>query len=165
MCRSFEVRLPCHGRRLRRGVRPIYLEGSTAFGAGDHPTTRGCAAVLEATVRPGQRVLDYGTGSGVLAILAALLGARALGLDVDAAAVASARRSARASGADATFHQVAEHGAEMRRRVAQEGPFDVVVANLLLEPLLELRPALAAAPGAQLCRGRWRNSTWHRPGQ
>ena len=161
LCRSFEVRLPCHTRRLR-GRRPIYLEGSTAFGCGDHPTTRGAARFLEATVRKGQRVLDYGSGSGVLCILAALLGAAALGVDVDRRAVASAARSAALSGArKAAFEHVAGPEA-VRRRVKEEGPFDVVVANLLFEPLLELRSTLevAAAAGAHVRQGKEMGGQW-----
>eukprot|EP00435_Cladocopium_sp_Y103_P064133 s2112_g25.t1 len=171
LCDGFEVRLPCHkerdsGRRMKRTV--VYLEGSTAFGAGDHPTTRGAAAFLKDNVCAGDRVLDYGTGSGVLAICAAMCNAeRVLGLDTDPVSIASAQRSLSLNktfdGFDlqdtVEFLTVPEDPDDalqfMSSRALQDDyvGFDVIVANILYEPLLRLARTLAAVavPGSKLC--------------
>jgi len=115
-----------------------------AFGTGAHPTTRLCLEWLERNVTPGASVLDYGCGSGILAIAAARLGAgRVCGVDIDPHAVAAARRNAEANGVDVAFADSAEPLA---------GTFDLVVANILANPLRLLAPAICAhlRPGAKL---------------
>ncbi len=78
--------------RVRDGEVALRLDPGMAFGTGMHPTTRLCLAAVEERVRPGARVLDVGTGSGILAIAAARYGAReVIGVDVDPIAVAAAR--------------------------------------------------------------------------
>jgi ribosomal protein L11 methyltransferase len=114
----------------------IALDPGLAFGTGSHPTTRLCLRWLERNVRPDALVLDYGCGSGILAIAAMKLGARAaVGVDVDPAAVAAARANASANGVAARF-------------VGSDAPLDVVadlvVANILANPLKILAPVLAA---------------------
>lgn len=114
----------------------LRLDPGLAFGTGSHPTTRLCLRWLDAHLRAGEQVLDYGCGSGILAIAAARLGAtRVLGCDLDPQAVAAARDNA------------------MRNQVAADfslpdalpaGAFDVVVANILTNPLKALMPLLAA---------------------
>jgi ribosomal protein L11 methyltransferase len=95
-----------------------------------------CLRWLEASVKGGERVLDYGCGSGILAIAAMKLGAgAAIGVDIDADAVAQARENARANGVEATFLAAAA-----RLDVAA----DLVVANILANPLRLLAPVLAA---------------------
>lgn len=118
------------------GAINIALDPGLAFGTGSHPTTRLCLRWLERNVRPGALVLDYGCGSGILAIAAMKLGARAaVGVDVDPAAVAAARANASANGVAARF-------------VGSDAPLDVaadlVVANILANPLKILAPVLAA---------------------
>ncbi|CAN5225813.1 50S ribosomal protein L11 methyltransferase [soil metagenome] len=114
----------------------IRLDPGMAFGTGSHPTTQLCLEWLERTELAGCSVLDYGCGSGILAIGAAKLGAaRVEGLDIDTDAVKAARANALANGVDAEFHD-----ADWRdgRR------YDIVVANILSNPLKVLAPALIA---------------------
>jgi ribosomal protein L11 methyltransferase len=114
----------------------LMLDPGVAFGTGAHPTTRMCLRWLEANVTGGERVLDYGCGSGILAIAAMKLGAgSAIGLDIDSDAVAQARENARANAVDATFLDAAA-------RLDVEA--DLVVANILANPLRLLAPVLAA---------------------
>jgi ribosomal protein L11 methyltransferase len=82
--------------RPRNGEVALRLDPGMAFGTGMHPTTRLCLAAIEELVQPGSRVLDVGTGSGILAIAAARHGAReVVGLDIDPVAVAAARANMR----------------------------------------------------------------------
>lgn len=125
-------------------TRVIRLEPSTAFGTAEHPTTRACLRLLDAAVADGDRVLDVGAGSGVLAIAAAALGASyALALESDAVACVSIRRNARSNGV----------GDRVRVREVSVGPetfdddleFDGIVANIGAAVLRPLIPALARA--------------------
>jgi ribosomal protein L11 methyltransferase len=114
----------------------IVLDPGLAFGTGSHPTTRLCLQWLEARVRGGESVLDYGCGSGILAIAAAKLGAADVaGIDIDADAVRAARANAAANQARARFASTDE---------ALPSPADLVVANILASPLKVLAPLLAA---------------------
>ena len=126
------------------GAIALALDPGLAFGTGSHPTTRLCLEWLRDGIAGGETVLDYGCGSGILAIAAAKLGARAVaGTDVDAQALAASAANARANGVEARF-------------VAPDrlGPVesDVVVANILANPLILLAPALAARtkPGGRI---------------
>jgi ribosomal protein L11 methyltransferase len=122
----------------------LVLDPGLAFGTGSHPTTRLCLRWLERHVRGGERVLDYGCGSGILAIAASRLGAgQVLGVDIDPDAVAASRDNAGRNGVDATFCvPAADPG----------GEFDLVAANILANPLTVLAPAIAARvrPGGRL---------------
>ena len=114
----------------------LILDPGMAFGTGSHPTTRLCLEWLERTVTPDCSVLDYGCGSGILAIAAARLGAgRVAGVDIDPQAVASARANAERNEVSALFADSAEPVA---------GEYDLVVANILSNPLRVLAPAICA---------------------
>ncbi|HET6718953.1 MAG TPA: 50S ribosomal protein L11 methyltransferase [Rhodocyclaceae bacterium] len=122
----------------------IALDPGLAFGTGSHPTTRLCLQWLEQVVTPGVSVLDYGCGSGILAIAAGKLGATPLeGVDIDPRAIESAAFNAENNGVTAHF-ALAEK--------PSSGVFDIVVANILANPLRALAPALAARvrPGGRL---------------
>jgi ribosomal protein L11 methyltransferase len=144
----------------------IEIEASLAFGTGHHETTRGCLLALDRLLKMQKRrprgrkggtartsagrrrthrtaVLDIGTGSGVLAV-AATKAARvgALGSDVDPAAVRIARENARRNGVGALVNIIETTGLAASRlaarRFAEQGPYAVIFANILLEPLKQL---------------------------
>jgi ribosomal protein L11 methyltransferase len=122
----------------------LVLDPGMAFGTGSHPTTRLCLEWLERTVSPGQELLDYGCGSGILAIAAAKLGASPVyGVDIDPQAVVAAEANAERNGVSARF-------ADSGQPIA--GQFDIVVANILANPLKALAPAICGhvRPGGQL---------------
>lgn len=113
----------------------LLLDPGLAFGTGTHPTTRLCLEWLERHVRGGERVIDYGCGSGILAIAAAKLGAgRILGVDIDPVAVDAARANAHRNRVDAFFQDVS---------TPLHDTADIVLANILANPLRVLAPALA----------------------
>jgi ribosomal protein L11 methyltransferase len=113
----------------------IVLDPGLAFGTGHHATTRMCLRWLERVIRGGETVLDYGCGSGVLAIAAMKLGAaRAEGVDIDEQALLAARRNALHNRVDVAFHSAAD---------ALRQPARIVVANILAHPLIVLAPLLA----------------------
>jgi ribosomal protein L11 methyltransferase len=86
----------------------LVLDPGMAFGTGSHPTTRLCLEWLERRVFPGMSVLDYGCGSGILAIAAARLGAgEVVGVDIDPQAVTAARNNAESNGVSARFQDSA----------------------------------------------------------
>lgn len=122
----------------------LILDPGMAFGTGSHPTTRLCLEWLERNVSEACTVLDYGCGSGILAIAAARLGAgHVAGVDIDPQAVEAARANAERNGVTALF-------ADSATPVA--GEYDVVVANILSNPLRVLAPAICAhvRPGGKL---------------
>ncbi len=122
----------------------LILDPGMAFGTGSHPTTRLCLEWLCATLRGGETVLDYGCGSGILAIAAAKLGAGpVLGVDIDENALSAAQDNAATNEVDLALRH---------SRASLEETFDCVVANILTNPLCVLAPLLAArvAPGGRL---------------
>jgi len=122
----------------------LVLDPGMAFGTGSHPTTRLCLEWLERSLTRGASILDYGCGSGILAIAAAKLGAgEVLGVDIDAQAVSAASSNAERNEVSARFANSSE-------KIV--GQFDIVVANILSNPLRALAPALCAhvRPGGGL---------------
>ncbi len=132
----------------------IRLDPGMAFGTGQHPTTRMCLEALESHLRPGQEVLDVGTGSGILAIASALLGAsRIRALDINPVAVEVARQNAIVSGVEGRI-DVLEGSLGPGGVLAEtsESRFDIVVANIDSFSISDLAPYLARAlvPGGTL---------------
>lgn len=123
----------------------LRLDPGLAFGTGTHATTALCLEALAATPPRGETVIDYGCGSGVLAVAALLLGARAaVAVDHDPQALRATRENAERNGVAGRL-RVLDAGAALP-------PADLVVANILAGVLVELAPRLVAAlrPGARL---------------
>jgi ribosomal protein L11 methyltransferase len=149
-------RLTVHGAHDRLGLAPnrigIEIEAALAFGTGHHGTTRGCLLALDGLLKQHRprRILDIGTGTGVLAIAAAkALRRPVLASDIDPEAVRIARENARLNGCAALVECVCAAGLSAARFRAR-APFDLVFANILLGPLTRLaRPMRGVlAPGA-----------------
>ena len=153
------------GRRLRvtppwdntvagPGRVSVVVEPGRAFGTGHHGSTEGCLALLDLALaeQPDARILDIGTGTGILAIAAVMLGAPAvLAIDVDPDAIAAARKNAEANGG-AERIALAMHGPE---DLPEGGRFPLVLANLLVHTHLALVPQYArlVAPRGRLILG------------
>lgn len=135
-------------RSLRRKTKPIkigkkrlVIPAGAAFGTGEHATTAMCLAKLKRIVRAGDVVVDLGTGSGILAMAARLLGARRIiAIDNDPIAIRVAKENARLNGID----QVTFRLADVRNWKFQR-TIDIIVANLFSELLIEILPKLSAA--------------------
>ena len=129
-------------RPLWRRVEPepgdieIALDPGMAFGTGTHPTTQLCLEALERRIKPGQDLLDLGSGSGILAIAAAKLGARrVLALDIDPIAVEASRENAKANGVSDKI--VAEQGS-LENVLHSARRFDIVSVNILARVILQM---------------------------
>jgi ribosomal protein L11 methyltransferase len=131
-------RIPANAVGLR-------IEAGAAFGTGHHGTTLGCLIAYDAALKARRfaKVLDVGTGTGVLAIAAARTGSgRVVGTDIDAVSVRIARENAHLNHARAAF---ARADGLKHRAVAGDAPYDLVFANILARPLVRLAPAIRGA--------------------
>ncbi|XP_022749280.1 uncharacterized protein LOC111298843 isoform X2 [Durio zibethinus] len=149
----------------------IILNPGLAFGTGEHPTTRLCLLLLQRLIKGGEHFLDYGTGSGILAIAALKFGASlSVGVDIDPIAITSARQNAAlnnigpeklqlhlVSGNTSSplidEHKYVEKQTSCEKVVeSEQEKYDVVIANILLNPLLELADDIIshAKPGAAI---------------
>lgn len=127
------------------GEPSLRLDPGLAFGTGSHPTTAACLEWLAARLAPGQRVLDVGCGSGILALAAHKLGAGAVaGVDTDP----QARRASRGNAARNNVPL-----AVFNRLVKVRGRFDVAVANILADTLCGLAPELSKRADALVLAG------------
>ncbi len=150
----FFVHGPADRDRIPPGSVPLELEAGLAFGSGEHETTRGCLLALDrlaGRILP-ERVLDLGTGSGILAIAAARLWprARVLAVDHDPRAVAVARENVLRNGVAGRV-EVRRGEGHRNVHVRRRRPFDLVLANLFAEPLVAMARDLARtlAPGGR----------------
>ena len=117
----------------------ITLDPGMAFGTGLHPSTQLCLQALEDLIRPGMRILDVGTGSGILAIAAARLGAaEVLGVDIEAVSVRTARENVQLNGVENVVRIEPGSVDDIYR-----GEYDGVLANILAEIIARLTPDLA----------------------
>ena len=145
-----------HGRHDRAKVAPnklgIEIEAALAFGTGHHGTTRGCLLLLDHVLKAHRprRVLDLGTGTGVLAIAAAkALQIKLLASDIDPLSVRVARENARLNEAGNLVEAIRASGFSAPQ-FARRAPFDLVLANILANPLQQMAMAMARhlAPSA-----------------
>lgn len=124
----------------------LILDPGLAFGTGSHPSTKLCLTWLDENLRGGEYVLDYGCGSGILAIAASKLGAsHVVGMDIDPNAVAASRENALINRCDETKAEFFTVDLATQIKPAREGRADVVVANILANPLIMLAPILMRA--------------------
>ncbi len=124
----------------------ITMDPGMAFGTGTHETTSLCLELLDRLVKGGERVLDIGTGSGILAIAALKLGAReADGVDIDPMCVRTAGENAQRNGVSEHFRVLVGDLSDKA-----EGTYDIITANIVAAAILSLAPAVPAlmAPGA-----------------
>jgi len=125
----------------------LELDPGLAFGTGSHPTTKLCMEWLEVNLRSPQSVLDYGCGSGILAMLANKVGAHPVdGVDIDPQAIVSARENAERNQCEVTFFLPEDFAA-----ARQSQRYDVVVANILSGPLKVMAPMLCG----RVAKGGW----------
>jgi len=121
----------------------LILDPGLAFGTGSHPTTQLCLAWLDENLRGGEDVLDYGCGSGILAIAALKLGAsHAVGIDIDPQAIVASRDNARRNQLDQMQVEFYTAHTAPQAALATAAWADVVVANILANPLIVLAPLL-----------------------
>lgn len=127
----------------------LLLDPGLAFGTGTHPTTFLCLKWLDGQNPQGKNIIDYGCGSGILAIAAILLGAKsALGTDIDPQALLASRDNARRNKVDDERFALC-----LPQNLPKDSPpCDILLANILAQPLLKLAPNIAAmtSPGALL---------------
>ena len=146
---SFGRRLwvaPHHAHVHTQGAVIVRLDPGLAFGTGTHATTAMCLAWLDENVKSGELAIDYGCGSGVLAVAAAKLGARAAyAFDIDPQALTATRDNAAANHVESQVHVVDSDG-------ALPVGANLLLANILCGPLCELAPRFAAltAPGGKV---------------
>ncbi|KAL8507628.1 hypothetical protein ACS0TY_018244 [Phlomoides rotata] len=145
----------------------IILNPGLAFGTGEHPTTKLCLLLLHRLIKGGEHFLDYGTGSGVLAIAALKMGASlSVGFDIEPQAITSAQHNAALNNIGQEKLQLSlvpsknepqlesegEYFLYNSEIVSQKDKYDVVIANILLHPLLDLADRIVsyAKPGATI---------------
>lgn len=144
-----------HDRGLAKGAEvALEIDAQMAFGTGHHATTRGCLLALDRLLsrRRYRRVLDLGTGTGVLAFaIARVQRSAVLATDIDPVSVTITAENARINRVAPWIEAVTAPGL-VHPRVRARAPFDLVVANILARPLMSLAPAIRAslAPGAHV---------------
>lgn len=137
--------LPYWMRREEAGDRiPVILDPGLTFGTGFHPSTQMCMGALEEYLLPGSRVVDLGSGSGILSIAALRLGAEsALGVDIDPKAEDMARENAAYNGFfPPQFQALTGDVAKNPACLGTTGPFDLALVNIVADVILALCPVL-----------------------
>ena len=144
----FLVLAPWMTEEAQKATRiPVIIEPKTAFGTGHHATTALCLEAIsrldeQGLIRKGMRFLDLGTGSGILGIACAKLGLTGEGLDIELASVANSEENRAINGIETDAFAISLGSVEKA-----SGPYDLILANILAQPLREMAPAIAALPG------------------
>ena len=141
------------------GLKVIYIDPGVAFGTGSHETTKLCIQALDSRIKGGERVLDIGTGSGILSIASLLLGAaHAEAIDIDELAVKAAKENFRVNEIPGDMYELSAGNVladeSLRERLA--GGYDIVVANILpdvIVPLTEFVPSFIKKGGIYITSG------------
>jgi ribosomal protein L11 methyltransferase len=153
----FYVHTPTHRGTVPPGTVPFEVDASLAFGTGQHATTSGCLTALDSLERDGARfanIADIGTGTGLLAFAALALWpeAKCIATDIDGVAVDVARDNAAINGVKVGHGEgqllLAVAGGMDSPMLTARAPFDLIIANILAGPLIELAPDFAAALAA-----------------
>jgi ribosomal protein L11 methyltransferase len=141
-----------HGSHIKESIPKekvaILIEAASAFGTGEHPTTKGCLLIFDEMLssQAPKKILDMGCGSGILAIAAAKTLAetsKIVGVDIDVQSVHVAANHAKDNGVDHDIVFVAGNGFRVPL-VQEEAPYDLVFANILAQPLIEMADEFAA---------------------
>lgn len=160
----FYVHTPMYRGSVPAGSIAFEIDASLAFGTGQHATTSGCLAALDALERSGARVAniaDIGTGTGILAFAALAIwpGAKCIATDIDSQAINVARENAAINGVTLGHGEgellLAVADGMQSPLLSARSPFDLIVANILAGPLIEFAPELAhaLAPGGTVILG------------
>ena len=158
---GFFVHTPAHRGAVPAGATALEIDAGRAFGTGHHETTAGCLEALDALKRQGfvaRNLIDVGTGTGLLAFAALRLWprARATASDIDPVSVEVTRENARINGiglgtGPGRLETAIAAGLD-HPRLRQRAPYDLIIANILAGPLIELAPSLGPAlvPGGRM---------------
>ncbi|MGE3747806.1 MAG: 50S ribosomal protein L11 methyltransferase [Sphingomonadaceae bacterium] len=157
----FFVHTAVHAENVPEDMIAFRIEAGQAFGTGQHETTTGCLLMLDQLRRGGERfrnIADIGTGTGLLAFAALRLwpGANVIASDIDPIAIAVAAENAEVNGVTLGTRpgmvELVTAPGMAHRRLRRRAPFDLIIANILAGPLIDLAPVLstALAPGGTL---------------
>ncbi|GGA55533.1 50S ribosomal protein L11 methyltransferase [Sphingomonas psychrolutea] len=148
----FVVHTSAHPVDLPAGGRAFLIEAGQAFGTGHHATTSGCLAMLDALPGPFARIIDIGTGTGLLAFAARYLWPEAavIATDIDPRAIVVTAENATLNAIEGVELIVADGALD--DRITDRAPYDLLIANILAGPLVSMAPEIAAiaAPGATI---------------
>ena len=148
----FVVHTSAHPVEVPKGGRAFLIEAGQAFGTGHHATTSGCLAMLDALPGPFARIIDIGTGTGLLAFAARYLWPEAavIATDIDPRAIVVTAENATLNAIEGVELIVADGALD--DRITDRAPYDLLIANILAGPLVSMAPEIAAiaAPGATI---------------
>jgi len=148
-----------HGSHITKNIPDhtvnILIEAASAFGTGEHPTTKGCLLMLDKyldTEKPAKHILDMGVGSGILAIAAARTMPDAkpiIGVDIDPGSIRVAENHARDNGVEHQITMVAGDGFRVPL-VQEQKPYDLIFANILAQPLIDMSEDMVKVAGRHI---------------
>lgn len=142
-----------------QGRRVLEIDPASSFGTGSHETTQLCIAALEDTVQPNARLLDMGTGSGILSIAAAILGAKAdTVVDIDANCLKTARENAQKNHVSIgrALCGDAVRNPRLAEQIGENAPYDIITANIVADVIIKMAPFFARwlrKDGVLICSG------------